>query len=292
MRSGPRRPERGRPERPPVYALVTDRAERDRLRRQSEELRAPSSALLDRTGVGEGWAAIDLGCGPSGIIELLAARVGSTGRVVGLDFDPDNVALARELARERGLLNVEVIRGDARSTGLPASSFDLVHARTLLINVPEPAGVVAEMVRLARPGGWVAAMEPDIPLTVCYPKLEAWERMSQLFRQSVASDGADEAVGRRLPELFRDAGLADVGVEASMTVYPHGHSRRAVRADLFRTLRGKIVARGMADAAELDEIDREVRAHLDDPRTLVAHAAFMAWGRKVSAKGIVRSVSR
>ena len=202
---------------------------------------------------------------------------------MGLDFNADNVALAQELARERGLANVEVVQGDARHTGYPGSSFDLVHARTLLINVPEPAGVVAEMARLTRTGGWAAAMEPDIPLTVCYPRLEAWERMAQLFRISVNSDGADEAIGRRLPGLLRDAGLSDIGVEANMTVYPHGHSRRSVRADLFRTLRGKIVARGMASAAELDEIDRAVRAHLDDSRTLVAHTSFMAWGRKLAA---------
>lgn len=267
----------------PVYALGSDQAERNRLLRQSEELRAQSSALLDRTGVGEGWAAIDLGCGPSGILELLAVRVGPAGRVVGLDFDPDNVALAQEYARERGLANVEIVQGDARHTGFPESSFDLVHARTLLINVPQPEGVVAEMARLARPGGWVVASEPDIPLTVCYPRLEAWERMAQLFRQSVTSDGADEAIGRRLSELFWEAGLVDVGIDASTAVYPHGHSRRTVRADLFRTLRGKLVARGIVDAAELDDIDRQVRAHLDDPRTLVAHTAFMAWGRKLAA---------
>ena len=267
----------------PVYALGTDRAERDRLRRQSEELRAQSSALLDHTGIGEGWAAIDLGCGPSGIIELLAARVGPAGRVVGLDFNPDNVSLAQELVRERGLANVQVVQGDARHTGFPGSSFDLAHCRTLLINVPEPEGVVAEMARLVRPGGWVAASEPDIPMTVCYPTLDAWDRMAQLFRQSITKDGADEAIGRRLPELFHQAGLVDIGVEASTNVYPHGHSRRTVRADLFRTLRGKIVARGMADAAELDDIDRAVRAHLDDPQTLVAHTAFSAWGRKPAA---------
>jgi trans-aconitate methyltransferase len=32
--------------------------------------------LLDRVGVAEGWQAIDLGCGPSGILDLLADRVG------------------------------------------------------------------------------------------------------------------------------------------------------------------------------------------------------------------------
>jgi ubiquinone/menaquinone biosynthesis C-methylase UbiE len=75
--------------------------------------------MLDRIGVAEGWRAIDLGCGPSGILDLLADRVGPAGHVVGLDFNPANVALAREFAAEHGPANVEVMQGDARRTGFP-----------------------------------------------------------------------------------------------------------------------------------------------------------------------------
>lgn len=186
-----------------VYSLGSNPAERDRLRRQSAELRDHSALLLDRVGVAEGWRAIDLGCGPSGILDLLADRIGPAGRVVGLDLEPANVALARELAAERGLANVEVMQGDAHRTGLPSASYDLVHARTLLINIPDPAAVVAEMVRLARPGGWVAVLEPDGGGSVCYPAHPAWDRLTQIFFSAQQLDGADTFIGRRLPELFR-----------------------------------------------------------------------------------------
>ena len=103
-----------------VYALGRDPGESARLQRQSEELRSDSTALLDRVGLGPGQSAIDLGCGPSGIIELLAERVSPGGRVVGLDADPAHVAMARELARQRGLGNVDIVAAHARRTGLPA----------------------------------------------------------------------------------------------------------------------------------------------------------------------------
>ena len=61
------------------------------------------------------------------------------------------------------------ISADARHTGLPSDAFDLVHARTLLVTIPGPAEVVTEMVRLARPGGWVAGQEADAELALCYP---------------------------------------------------------------------------------------------------------------------------
>ena len=121
-----------------VYALGRDAAESARLQRQSRELRPDSEALLDRAGLGPGQDAIDLGCGPRGILDLLAERVAPGGRVVGLDADPSHIAMAREFTAQRGLGSVRIVAADARRTGLPAGSFDLVHARTLLVTVPEP----------------------------------------------------------------------------------------------------------------------------------------------------------
>ena len=105
-----------------VYALGRDPAETARLQRQSGELHSASAALLDRTGLRPGRAAIDLGCGPSGIIELLAERVSPGGRVVGLDADSAHVAMAREFACQRGLGNVDIVAADARRTGLPLNT--------------------------------------------------------------------------------------------------------------------------------------------------------------------------
>jgi len=268
------------PGRPP-YPLGSSPAELDRLRRQSAELAGHSATLLDRAGLRPGQTAADLGCGPSGILGLLAGRVGPAGRVTGLEIDPASVALAREFAAEHGLANVEVRQGDARSTGLPPGSFDLVHARTLLINIPEPARVVAEMVRLARSGGWVVSLEPDAVISVCYPPHPAWDRLLELSMSIRRQDNADPYIGRRLPGLFRQAGLTEVGVEATADIYPPGHPRRTVRVDLVRSMRPRSLALGLAGQRELEELDRAAREHLDDPGTLVLpHLLFLAWGRK------------
>src|SRR5215469_3042416 len=97
-----------------VYALGSSPGESARLQRQAEELAADSAALLDRAGLRPGQSAIDLGCGPRGILDLLAGRAGPAGRVVGLDADPAHTAMAAEFAAARGLSGVEIITGDAR----------------------------------------------------------------------------------------------------------------------------------------------------------------------------------
>ncbi len=265
----------------PVYTIGSNSAERDRLRRQADELRPHAVALLEHVGVEPGWNVLDLGCGPRGTLELLSERVGPTGHVSGVDLNPEHVAQARQLSYERGLANVEIVEADARHTELASSSFDLVNARLLLVNIPDPADVVAEMVRLVRPGGWVAGEEADCSHHICYPPHPAWDRLADTFSAAYRQDGADPDLGHRLPELLRQAGLVDVGVEVRADVHPVGHPRRTIRLDIVQSMRTKIIERGLLTERELDELDRAARVHLADPDTVLMPCLyFLAWGRR------------
>jgi len=264
-----------------VYALGSSPGESARLERQADELAADSATLLDRVGLRPGQGVIDLGCGPRGILDMLAGRVSPGGRVVGLDADPVHAEMAAEFAAGCGLPDVEIITADAGSTGLAPGSFDLVHARTLLVNIPEPADVAAEMVRLAAPGGWVASMEPDTEYGRCYPPHPAYDRLCEIFTVVFRRNGADPWIGRRVPELLRRAGLDDIRVEARVQMYPPGNSRRTIRLDLVRSMRPQVLEMGVAGMAELDELDAAARTHIDDPRTVVISGLlFLTWGRK------------
>jgi hypothetical protein len=78
-------------------------------------------------------------------------------------------------------------------------------------------------------------------------------------------NGADPNIGRRVPELFRHAGLQDVAVAATARAYLLGHSRRTLRMDLVRAMRPHVPELGLASEAELDELDAAARAHLSNP---------------------------
>ena len=141
----------------PLYLLGYSDHEELRLGRQAEELRHESASLFDRLKLSAGDRAIDIGCGPQGVLDLLSERVGLAGRVVGVEKNAMSVGSAKRFVADRKFKNVEVMQGDATATGLPGASFDLVHARLVLVNVPNVNAVVHEMTRLARPGGVVAS---------------------------------------------------------------------------------------------------------------------------------------
>jgi SAM-dependent methyltransferase len=264
-----------------AYSLGHNPSESGRLQRQAEELFAQSASLIDRTGLGSGGRCLDLGCGPRGILDLLAARVGPEGSVVGLDADPNHVAMAAQMAAERNLDWVTVVQADARKTGLPTSSFDVVHGRTILITVPEPGELVLEMTRLAKPGGWVVGLEPDVEPSICYPSHPAYERLGAIFPVVFSRNGADWRMGRRVAELYRAAGLVDIQMDTRAEVYPKGHTRRTIRVDLLRSMRPFIVELGLVTGSELDGLFNEALAHLDDPDVIVVPGVtFLVSGRK------------
>jgi SAM-dependent methyltransferase len=264
-----------------IYSLGHNPSESGRLQRQADELFPQSAALVDRTAIGPGGTCIDIGCGPRGILDLLAERVGPTGSVVGIDADPNHVAMATQMAADRNLDWVTVVHADARNTGLPASSFDVVHGRTILITVPEPLELVVEMTRLAKPGGWVIGLEPDVELSICYPSNPAYERLGSMFPVVFSRNGADWRMGRRVAELYRASGLMDIHIDTRGEVYPKGHTRRTIRVDLLRSMRPFIVELGLATDSELEGLFNEALVHLDDPDVIVMPAVtFLVSGRK------------
>jgi len=266
---------------PPVYTIGSNAAERDRLRSQTDELHEHTVTLLERVGIQPGWSVLELACGPRGVLELLAQHVGPAGVVTGLDINPVHVAQAREQVTSLGLRNVSVIEADARASTLPAGSFDLVYARLILVNIPDPEQVVAEMARLVKPGGWIACEEADGGAMLCQPPHPAYSRLTDTFKTLYRHYGADIFIGRRLPELLDAASVLEIGVEARADVPPTGHPRRTVILDILQAMRTTITEQGLLTADELDRLDREARAHLADARTLVMpHLSFMAWGRK------------
>ena len=263
------------------YFLGYRKAEQERLQRQALELAPESQWLFDQIGVRAGERVVEIGCGPRGCLELLSERVGPTGSVVGVERSEEAVKLAREFVSERKLTNVEVLNGDARATGLPRGTFDLATARLVLVNIPKPEEVVAEMVALVRPGGVAAFHEAHWAGQVCDPPLPAWDSLFEALSTYAVKNGIDLAVGKRVPRMLREAGLVDIQVRPLISVLPPGHSRRDLFPVFVENLRDRLIEQRVIDEGGLDQRLRELRRHVDDPNTLiVSHLFFQVWGRK------------
>jgi SAM-dependent methyltransferase len=104
----------------------------------------------------------DLGAGAGHWTQVLAqALPWDSTAVVALDLDPKWIEVLRGNDSLAGLVaRLDVIEADAVNTGLPANSFDLVTCQTLALHLTNPAALVREMIRLAKPGGMIVMAEP------------------------------------------------------------------------------------------------------------------------------------
>ncbi len=159
-------------------------------------------------------------------------------------------------------------------------TFDLVHARTLLLNVSNPHEILAAMVRMARPGGVVAVQEPDASAWTCDPPHPAWDILRTEILNAYRRTGKDFSIGRRVARMLRDAGLDDVGVRATARVTKVGDYYQTFLLTIASLVRDSITSGSNITNDEFESYSAALRAHLDTPDTLTCQPLmWQAWGR-------------
>lgn len=270
---------------PEGYVWGTQELERKRLLDQSALYTTETNWLLDRLHITAGATALDLGCGPLGILDLLSRRVGPSGKVSGVERESEFVDIAKETIASAELHNVEVKCGDATETGLSSNSFDIVHERLLLIVTPKVPSVIAEMIRLAKPGGLVITQDVDIRSWVCEPGLPAWDRFFGAFEQVYTEDGKDPYVGRRLPRLLRQAGLQNVQQRAHARLNRPGDFHQTQLLTFVKLFWYRIKDKLEASERAMSAMYEELEHHLSASGTVVVSPTLIqAWGYKAHSQ--------
>lgn len=108
------------------------------------------------TMIDEGMTVVDLGSGAGIDCFLAVPKVGSTGRVIGVDMTDAMLDKARAFAAEKGYDNVEFRKGVIEELPLEDDSVDLIISNCVINLSPDKARVFSEIARVLRPGGKAA----------------------------------------------------------------------------------------------------------------------------------------
>jgi len=181
---------------------------------------------LALASIAPGETVLDLGSGAGFDVFLAAARVGPSGRAIGVDMTPEMIEAARANATTGGFGNVEFRLGDVESLPVADASVDLVISNCVLNLVPDKPKAFREIARVLKPGGRVAIS--DIVLDGPLP--EALQASEDGYTSCVSG-----AIGRQ--EYL--AGLAAAGLDDIRVVS---------EADAASLLAADCCGEGLADA--------------------------------------------
>ncbi len=174
--------------------------------------------LVSRVEAGPGDRVLDVATGTGLVATELMRQKGCT--VVGLDQSPEMLAVARER-----LPDVELVEASAESLPFADESFDGLTFTYLLRYVDDPGATLAELARVVRPGGTIAALEFTVPQGIWRPLWRAyvgavlpaagraidpgWHEVGRFLGGSIREFWRRFPVERQL-DLWRVAGVEDV----------------------------------------------------------------------------------
>lgn len=174
--------------------------------------------LVSHVEAGAGDRVLDVATGTGLVAAELIRQKGCA--VVGLDQSPEMLALARER-----LPAVELVEASAESLPFADASFDALTFTYLLRYVDDPGATLAELTRVVRPGGTIAALEFAVPRGVWGPFWRVyvgavlptagraidpgWHEVGRFLGGSIREFWRRYPLGRQ-HDLWRAAGVEDV----------------------------------------------------------------------------------
>ena len=225
---------------------------------------------------------LDVGCGPGTITADLAAAV-APGQVIGIDAVADVLQGATELVAGRGITNCRFERGDVYRLGFDDEHFDVVHAHQVLQHLSDPVAALAEMRRVVRANGVVAARDADYACMTWAPAEPLLDRWLELYHQVTRRNGGEADAGRYLLGWAQQAGFTAITTSTSTWTFATP-SRRAWWGSTWaeRTLHSSFALQAvdydLTDSTELRAIAEawERWAARDDGFFAVVHGEIIA----------------
>ena len=233
---------------------------------------------MEKCGITLGWNCLEIGAGDGSVARWMAAKVGPAGRVLATDIDLRFVL--QDCSANPANMDVSV--HDIVTGSLPEVAFDLIHARLVLIWLPERLRVLDKLVKALKPGGWLLIEDYDtqlVPpeLATSDPTAAAkFAKVRDALLELMTRSGLGHTYARELHHRLRERGLMQVQNYGAIAMFAGGSPGADLQRANFRQVYRAVIEAGLVSEGEF----QEVMSLLSDPQfTAFTATMFSAMAR-------------
>jgi SAM-dependent methyltransferase len=262
----------------PAYSFDNDdHAAADRHRFLAAIFDEGTTTRLAGLGDLTGRRCLELGAGGGSIARWMTDQVGPTGRVLATDLNPRHLATGQGYA---------VLTHDLAREPVPEGPWDVIHARLVLMHIPQRREILPRLAAALAPGGALVIEDFHTALTdlvLAAPDAGSGALFNSfqatMVNEILRANGTDPAWAPRIHSAMLDAGLADVETVISARSWAGGTPGALLSGANIRQVRGDLLARGFTEA-DLDRLHRLIA----DPRLVLrGNLVYSTVGRRPEA---------
>lgn len=187
-----------------IFESAQVNAEFERLKQIEDAFDEKTKDLIQNSGIAPGWSCLELGTGAGSILKWMSVLVGNQGNVVGID---KNIKFINPIEAN----NIQKIEGDILNVELESNSFDLIHARYVLIHITESEKVIKKLISFLKPGGVIILEEPDFTsaktISARTSQEQAHQRVNEAIDTMFINLGLNPSLGLKLPLILQSNGI-------------------------------------------------------------------------------------
>jgi trans-aconitate methyltransferase len=217
---------------------------------------------------------LELGPGAGSVMNWMLEKVGPKGQVTAIDLDI-------RFAAQTKASNLTIQKMNILDSKLKPESFDMIHGRYVVMHIPEYQRALSILNHSLKPGGWILLEEPDFGIAFPSNFEDDWgrtfTRISEAIKELYQSMGIQWRMGRKVPSLFQNHGLQNLGTDVSAFMSKGGSGVSQIMKRSVEYLREPLLKTGKTLSKDVD-----LYIKLCDELSFWAtyYATFSTWGKK------------
>lgn len=192
--------------------------------------------FLETLNLKPGMQVLEIGCGTGEVACWLSSRIGSSGKVMAIDINEEQIKIAKKRSASLNLKNIHFQKMSAFDIDNLSETFDLIYSRFVLTHISSPHDILEKTYKILKTGGRLSCEESDVSASFCYPENLAFNRWREIWNELKKLHHLPLNIGLKLPSMIRQAGFKNICCSLAQPILSTAKEKSLLRLNVMESL--------------------------------------------------------